>query len=1666
MKRGIITNAVDWRSRKLQGKITFQGLPISIENDRGSYRQGTDEHGNIWRSFMHIPYGYVRLTEGVDGDHVDVYIGPDRFSPKVFIVHQNDPYTGKYDEDKCMLGFKTAAEAKAAYLRQYDRPDYFGAMSEVDMATFKKMLKDRKGMKLKKSKDDLYPMYYKKLYGSRKPPLHMVFPPDGSASIIDITPDYSIVRKSRGLPIGSVSSRKDGIYRKVASNKWVRVIKKDSHDTLQRSKEKYCNAVVTETGQKYELSYVLDRDGNSVFKKAGEKSRIAYTKDEIHLISTRGSVFIHNHPSGLSFSLEDVCFSFRAGIDEMWAVGKEFRYKLVPNYSNLKKYGILKNTDNVGAFEIGSDIGTEVKQAESAIFDQFYPGVESGKITQAWAEGNHSHAVLKKLQDNGLLFYYAERKINGKWTALKPDEDLPERNLLKSHEPELIPIEKSKYIRKWRGKDGKWRYLYTESRGGRSFLTITEEEARIVKETFQRQSPGKGHEEKIPSPQALEYILKNTTFCMVSAGRNPNDPEDVKLTEEQVTARHNKLLSDLKSKGYVYTLCEGKYDLPEESIMIMAHDADRDDLMDIGSKYKQDSILFCDHGKNALIYTSGSNKGKPTMEGAGHEYVPEADNYYTKVPLKTGTVIKFSMKLNELIKAIFSSLGIPGNTLLKSEDGEWYLYSDRLFERFVWFRPLEKSETKKYYTAEEVKARGMRWVTIRGSRVLLQGTSDGSWVVVGGAGGKLNNLKVDNILSSEEYSKKRRAFEKKRAEESKDITAEEIAQAKEQRREQSKARVTARQEYTTTVSDIIGVSADELRSSITSSMMSELEDRARNMVENRAANKIKNKKIIEKEIEKQTEREVLKEVEKKVKSVERQALETLMHDYLPSEPNAEHSLQELLDKDKAIKILSARKRFRKTIKEIGKTSADTQLRIGAISAAVSDSELKDIQDEVSQRIETEKNIEMYDLLNAQSRAINTHIDQGSVAAINGLMGDIYGVGGVFDAETIRSLGLDSVVRAIALKLHTDGKGEVVRKALEEYANSERIKVVNEALNETNRRLKNADELRKLARDTDDAEAILSMASANGHALKQVTAAQRSLGTAVGSLRAVAHMINALEDPPADIVQIDAGNDLFRAKKRAKSSGLTKGMYSIRSVKKGRANRYVIEIPKDSLNQFFENNKNMSKKTDTITKIKRHELNDGYTPPGMKPNVTLKPQQEAGLRFFKEQGNVLLDFKAGIGKTAIGYAAAMEMLKNKGAKKVLMVVPSKLRKQAYDERNKFLDNDAKKQVVAPTENRARRISNYQKDGVIIIGHDQLRTDKDIIKNAGFDGIIVDEIHELTAGTGSSGRFTGMSELSSIPMKLGMSGTNIKNSKRELHRKIDFIDPSHTLGSVSDFERRYKGLNHSTGLFADAANDAFRKEIGRWVYTQNYTLDVKNHTTTVRVPLSAEQRKAYAESERKYRDERNKKVPGASARRDSRNYSIISDGVTGDNAKLNFIVDKMKTNHPGEKAVIHVSRPGVKVTEAMRSAKKRLESEFGKGSVGLIYGDSSTSETERVKAAFNDMDNPLRFIIGTKSLESGHNLQAGGTVTFHLDLPDSAASLDQRDARINRNGQDRDTSTYILSGNNPMDMRSEDIIESKRKEMGTLGNPREVDAMDDTGFIGLLAKYESGVNNNAA
>ena len=106
-----------------KGHVQVGAFDITIEQPEGSIRRGTDADGKQWEIKMHNTYGYFRGTEGVDGDHIDVFLSNDIDGwngRKVFVVDQYNP-DGTFDEHKVMLGFNDMDEAKSDYLANYEK---------------------------------------------------------------------------------------------------------------------------------------------------------------------------------------------------------------------------------------------------------------------------------------------------------------------------------------------------------------------------------------------------------------------------------------------------------------------------------------------------------------------------------------------------------------------------------------------------------------------------------------------------------------------------------------------------------------------------------------------------------------------------------------------------------------------------------------------------------------------------------------------------------------------------------------------------------------------------------------------------------------------------------------------------------------------------------------------------------------------------------------------------------------------------------------------------------------------------------------------------------------------------------------------------------------------------------------------------------------------------------------------------------------------------------------------------------------------------------------------------------------------------------------------------------------------------------------------------------
>lgn len=131
----------DLRKAFDSGVLDYQGIPVHIENAPGSVRHWHAPDGTSGDTVMRVPYGYVCRTNGVDEDEVDVFVGPDLGAERVFILHQQDPLTGEYDEDKVMLGCQNGEQAYKLYADHYTDPAQFLlTATSMEVGQFKRWL--------------------------------------------------------------------------------------------------------------------------------------------------------------------------------------------------------------------------------------------------------------------------------------------------------------------------------------------------------------------------------------------------------------------------------------------------------------------------------------------------------------------------------------------------------------------------------------------------------------------------------------------------------------------------------------------------------------------------------------------------------------------------------------------------------------------------------------------------------------------------------------------------------------------------------------------------------------------------------------------------------------------------------------------------------------------------------------------------------------------------------------------------------------------------------------------------------------------------------------------------------------------------------------------------------------------------------------------------------------------------------------------------------------------------------------------------------------------------------------------------------------------------------------------------------------------------------------
>ena len=164
--------------------------------------------------------------------------------------------------------------------------------------------------------------------------------------------------------------------------------------------------------------------------------------------------------------------------------------------------------------------------------------------------------------------------------------------------------------------------------------------------TRRRVAAAESHEIRL-TKEELKAVLKKGHYSILSAGRNPADPDEAELPWDDpvFVERHAALKAELESLGFPHTEIEGHYGLPEMSFFVIHGDTARTKgpfmihhksvtehaaIRNLGEKYNQESVIHSKDGRHELHYTSGENLGR-FNPGSGYKFVPNAKDYFTVV---------------------------------------------------------------------------------------------------------------------------------------------------------------------------------------------------------------------------------------------------------------------------------------------------------------------------------------------------------------------------------------------------------------------------------------------------------------------------------------------------------------------------------------------------------------------------------------------------------------------------------------------------------------------------------------------------------------------------------------------------------------------------------------------------------------------------------------------------------------------------------------------------------------------------------------------------------------------------------------------------------------------------------------------------------------------------
>lgn len=474
-------------------------------------------------------------------------------------------------------------------------------------------------------------------------------------------------------------------------------------------------------------------------------------------------------------------------------------------------------------------------------------------------------------------------------------------------------------------------------------------------------------------------------------------------------------------------------------------------------------------------------------------------------------------------------------------------------------------------------------------------------------------------------------------------------------------------------------------------------------------------------------------------------------------------------------------------------------------------------------------------------------------------------------------------------------------------------------------------------------------------------------------------------------------------------------------------------------------------------------NDDYIKVPSELNATLRRYQEVGYKWLKTLdtyglGGILAD-DMGLGKTLQVICLLLDYNVNADEKKTSIVVcPSSLTLNWYNEINKFAPSLKSKVISGNAEERKKYIQNLENYDIIITSYDLLKRDIETYTEMNYEYkfIIADEAQYIK--NNNTQNFKAIKKIKA-QTRFALTGTPIENSLAELWSIFDFTMPGYLYGY-----RKFKE-SFETPIIKD--EDSYKTKklkmliepfILRRIKEEVLTELPEKTVTVLNSEMEEEQQKIYMSYMAEAREEVANEIVANGFEKNQMKIlallmrlrqicchpSLFINNYEGGSGKLNQCMEIIKDAVQGNHKILLFS--------GYTSMFDILEEELKKENIKYFKLTGQTKVTERIELVdeFNENSEIKVFLISLKAGGTGLNL-IGADMVIHYDPWWNISAENQATDRTYRIGQKRNVQVYKLITKNSIEEKIYELQQKKAKLVDNMLSTNET-------FISKLSKDE--------